>query len=77
MAEIPWKGELLCWNWNIPGELGQYHSCWWPGSLCRQVISSSHAAMVLTVQDEHVLIVPEEVPDGIKPLPELVSADHQ
>ena len=20
-----------CWNWNISGELGQYHSCWYPG----------------------------------------------
>ena len=29
------------WRWlNIPGELSQYHGCWCPGSLRRQVISS-------------------------------------
>ena len=28
------------WNWNIPDDLGQYHGCWWPGSLCRQAINN-------------------------------------
>ena len=31
---------LWCWNRNIRGELGQFHCCWWPGSLRRQVISN-------------------------------------
>ena len=28
------------WNWNVPGERGQYHGCWWPGYLCSQGISN-------------------------------------
>ena len=28
------------WDWNIPGEIGQYHGYWCPGSLRRQIISS-------------------------------------
>ena len=31
---------VLSWGWNLLQELGQYHVCWCPGSLCRQVISS-------------------------------------
>ena len=31
---------LRRWNQNIPWELGQYHDCWWLGSLCRYVIIS-------------------------------------
>ena len=27
-------------DWNIPGEIGQYHGCLFPGSLCCQAISS-------------------------------------
>ena len=34
------KKIFWCCSRNIPRELGQYHSCWWPGSLCHQVISS-------------------------------------
>ena len=30
----------MCRNRVIPVWLGQYHGCWCPGSLCRQVISS-------------------------------------
>ena len=26
---------------KVPGEIGQYHDCWWPGSLCQQVISNN------------------------------------
>ena len=28
------------WNQNILGKLGQCHGCWYPSSLCHQVISS-------------------------------------
>ena len=31
---------LLALGRNIPVEQSQYQGCWWPGSLCRQVISS-------------------------------------
>ena len=31
---------LLVLTRNIPGELGQYHGCWCPGSLCCQAINS-------------------------------------
>ena len=31
-----------CWSQNISGELGQYHGCWCPGSLCHQAISSHY-----------------------------------
>ena len=31
---------LWCWNWNIPGELGQFHGCWCLRFLRHQVISS-------------------------------------
>ena len=34
---------LSCWHygyWNIPGEKGQYHGCWCPGTFRHQVISS-------------------------------------
>ena len=40
----------LLLSMNIPGDLGQYHGCWCPGSLRRQVISS----MVLITQDKWV-----------------------
>ena len=30
----------VCWRWNIPRALSQYHACWCPGSLRRQTISS-------------------------------------
>ena len=32
---------FCCWNWMTVGEIGQYHGCWWPGSLRRQDISSN------------------------------------
>ena len=32
--------KILRWDQNIAGELGQYHACWWPGSLHHQVISN-------------------------------------
>ena len=34
--------DKLFWWWdvNILAELGQYHDCWCPGSLCHRVISS-------------------------------------
>ena len=31
---------VWCWNQSIPGKLGQYHGCWWPGSLRPQGITS-------------------------------------
>ena len=33
--------EYKPWAWNIPGYLPQYHDCWWPGSLRRQVINNN------------------------------------
>ena len=30
-----------CWDPNIPGKLGQYHGCWYPGSMHHH-ISSTH-----------------------------------
>ena len=42
---VKWWQMLLfepiwCWYRCIPSEVDQYHCCWWPGSLPRQVIIS-------------------------------------
>ena len=43
-AQVPQNlrafNPLWCWEWNIQGELGQYHGFWCPGSLHCQVISN-------------------------------------
>ena len=40
MPEAGVRKRFVCCKWNIPGRLGQYHGCWCPGDLRRQVISS-------------------------------------
>ena len=37
----------LVFKLNIPGEIGQDHGCWWPGSLSHQVISSHSIGYVV------------------------------
>ena len=61
LTKQKWRGNnqdqdwpIWCWGKNTRGELGQYNSCWCPGSLYCQV------AMVLAVYDKEVLVSHEE-----------------
>ena len=31
---------MRCWEWNVPGEMGQYHGCWCFKSMLPEVIRS-------------------------------------
>ena len=46
------KKEWKCWDWNILGEIDQYHSCWCPGFLPHQVT----AAILMTIWRINVLL---------------------
>ena len=61
LTKQKWSGKnqaqdwpIWCWGKNTRGELGQYNSCWCPGSLYCQV------AMVLAVYDKEVLVIHKE-----------------
>ena len=34
------KKPFMCWDKNIPGELGWYYGYWCPGPYCRQAVNS-------------------------------------
>ena len=50
-------GSLWRFNWNIPGEFGEYHCHSWTGSLHRQVIRSYG----IDYAKQRVPVVPEDV----------------